>query len=141
MFDPAIFPRNFEGSPGHHADIVFLTMSKQLFSGQSYLVSGDPPGTGTITRIGPRSKIQLLPRSLIERVKMKRLCRTATHISDQFCWHPGKSCTTGSAVALNNKLTSTAKLRRHLLSSPRGCAKYTSQHTDFLSCQRFLSLS
>ena len=28
-----------------------------------------------------------------------------------------------------------------MLSSPRGCAKYTSQHSEFLSCQRFLSLS
>ena len=69
------FPRELEVSPRHHADIVFLTMSEQLFS-------------GTIARIVTRSKNQLLPRSLIERVKVKRLCSTATHVSGPICLHP-----------------------------------------------------
>ena len=72
-----------------------------------------------------------MPRSLTEGMAVKRLCSTATHVSDQL-------------VGVQKILYQThigSKLRRHLLSPPRCCTKHTSQHAELLSSQRFLPLS
>ena len=57
------------------------------------------------------------------------------------CWHPEDLVPRDppSHSTINSHPPQTEETFAEL-SSPRGCAKYTSQHTEFLSCQRFFSL-
>ena len=76
-------------------------------------------------------------QTLAERVNVKSLCSTATHVSDQLVGvqkilHHGLSCCTSQQTHIGSEL------RRHLLSPPRRCAEHTSHHAQLLSSQRFL---